>query len=114
MYMYDVCTRTEVAIAMRMERGISSVVAKPVKASHLRDVLQLRVVGLREHEAEELDGGVQVRLVSVSVAGHVALDGFEGLAVFCFQRGHRERPETTNNHSNNSSDEDKVGGVSFM
>lgn len=58
-----------------------------VKICHLRDVLQLRVVGLRKHEAEELDGGVQVRFVSVPVAGHVALDGFESLMVFVAEFG---------------------------
>lgn len=51
---------------------------------YLRDVLELRVVGLRHHEAKELDGRVQVCLVSVPVAGHVALDRSDRLFLFFF------------------------------
>lgn len=74
-----------------MERDIYPAMTGVVRTAHLREVLQLRVVGLREHEAEELDGGVQVRLVSVPVAGNVALDGFEGLMACLFQGGRSSR-----------------------
>lgn len=74
-----------------MERDIYPAMTGVVRTAHLREVLQLRVVGLREHEAEELDGGVQVRLVSVPVAGNVALDGFEGLMACLFQSGRSSR-----------------------